>query len=343
MSTLDSFAATRRGVIAGMGAAATTALFAPALRAQGALRDLSIPISSKSFATAPLRAAVELGCFERNGLKVDTPVMDTGSNLMTALISGSVDVILGGPGEVVAAQGRGQEIVLLTNVYWGLSATFVLSKDAAAKSGLTPTSPLADRLKALDGLAIGAPSATSAYTVAYRGATDAVGAKPNWIYMAQPAMVAALETGALQGYIAGAPFWGVSVSRDLGVVWIDGPAGELPPENIPASVTGFNTTRAFADANPDLMKQILDSYKDFSNILENEPEKVRAALGTLYPDVEPATMDILFKAEGSAWKFRDVTVEDLAHEIAFVKASGSQIPDIDKIDPAKMLYVPPKG
>lgn len=336
-------APTRRIVLAGMGAVAGASLFAPAVLAQDQLTQLTIPISSYSFATAPLRAAIELGSFERNGLAAETLVMDSGSAIMTALISGSADVILGGPGEVVAAQGRGQEIVLLTNVYWGLAATLVLAKDVAEASGISPTAPVEERLKALDGLSIGAPSATSAYTVAYRGAAEGVGASPEFVYMAQPAMIAALETGAIKGFIAGAPNWGVSVARDQAVVWINGPAGELPQENIPASVTGFNTTRAYAEANPQLMRQIIDSYKDFSEILVNSPERVREVLGKLYPDVEPATLDILFAAEGPAWQFRDVTVEDMAREIAFVKAAGADIPNIDSLDPATMFFVPPEG
>ena len=68
---------------------------------------------------------------------------------------------------------------------------------------------------------------------------------------------------------------------------------------------------------------------------------MREAVGKL-SEIEPATMDILFKAENVAWKYRDSTVDDMRHEIEYVKASSS-IPDIDKINPAAMLYVPPKA
>jgi ABC-type nitrate/sulfonate/bicarbonate transport system substrate-binding protein len=160
-------------------------------------------------------------------------------------------------------------------------------------------------------------------------------------YMAQPAMVAALEAGAIQGYIAGAPLWGTHVARGKAVLWVSGPKRELPAENTPASVTGFNVMRPFAEKNPELMRQAIEAYRDFSIILETRPQEVRAAIGKLYPDVDPAVMDLLFEAEHGAWKMRDLTVADMQREIDFMRASG--IPGLEKLDAAAMMFVPPKA
>jgi ABC-type nitrate/sulfonate/bicarbonate transport system substrate-binding protein len=325
----------RRAVLAGAGAL----VFAPAVRSQAQLRDFSIPISSTSFATASVRAAALLGCYERNGLNVKFPIMDTGANLMAALLSGSAPVILGGSGEQVAAAVRGQTILTITNVYWGMAATVVLAKDVADKTGISLTAPARDRLKALDGLLIAAPSATSTYTNSFKGAAEAVGAKIRYTYMAQPAMVAALESGAVQGYTAGAPFWGSQVARGRAVMWVSGPKGELPPVNTPAAITAFQTMRPFAEASPGIVNQIMDSYRNFSDILEKTPGDVRAALGRLYPEVEPATMDVLFNAENGAWKMRPVTVETMKQDIAFMANSGTPLPGVEKLDPASLMYV----
>ena len=332
-------APSRRVVLAGLGAS----IFAPAVHAQPALRDIVIPISSVSMATASARAAELLGCFTRQGLNAKVNLLDTGNILTSALVSGSVPVVLGGPGELVAAQAKGQPVIMLTNVYWGMSASLVLEKSIAEKTGVSPSAPASDRLKALDGLLIGTPSATSSYTNSFKGAAEAQGAKMRFAYMAQPAMVAALEAGAIQGYIAGSPFWGSQVTRGKTLLWVSGPKGELPRVNTPASVTGFNAMRPFAEANPDLMRQVIDSYRDFSNILDKDPAQVRAAMGKLYPDVEASTMDLLFNTEKAAWKMKDVTVADMQQEIDFMKNSGVTIPGIEKLDPAALLYVPPKA
>jgi len=326
----------RRQVIAGVGAA----MVAPMLRAQTTLRELSIPISSTSFATASVRAADVLGCFARQGLAVKFPVLGTGSTLTAALVSGSAPVVLGGAGEQVAAWAKGQRVLTLVNVYWGLAASIILSKETADKTGVSPTAPVRDRLKALDGLLIAVPSATSTYTNSFKGAAEALGAKMRFTYMAQPAMVAALEAGAIQGYSAGAPFWGSQVARGRAVVWVSGPKGELPVENTPASITAFHAMASFAEANPGLIKQIVDAYRDFSNILEKSPDQVRAALGKLYPEVDSATLEVLFNAEREAWKYRPVTAAHMKQEIDFMRASGSDIPGMEKIDPAAMVYAP---
>jgi ABC-type nitrate/sulfonate/bicarbonate transport system substrate-binding protein len=326
----------RRGVVAGL----SVSLFAPAVRAQPKLTDVTIPISSTSFATASVRAADLLGCYGRNGLNVKFPIMDTGANLTAALVSGSVQFILGGSGEQVAAFVRGQPIITLTNVYWGMSASIVLAKDVADRTGVSTSAPARDRFKALDGLLIAGPSPTSTYTNSFKGAAEAVGAKIRFTYMGQPAMVSALEAGAIQGYAAGAPFWGSQVARGKAVLWLSGPKGDLPSENTPASITAFQTMRQVADANPGLMRQVIASYRDFSDILEKTPEKVREVLGKLYPDVEPATLDILFNAEKDAWKIRPITTESMKQEIDFMRNSGSSLPGIEKLDPATMFFDP---
>jgi ABC-type nitrate/sulfonate/bicarbonate transport system substrate-binding protein len=328
----------RRTVLAGLGAS----LLAPAVRAETSLRDLSIPISSYSFATAGVRAAQALGCFTRHGLNVKLVNMETGSTLTSALVSGSVQIVLGGPGELIAANARGQPVVLLTNVYWGMSASLVLAKDVADRTGVSASAPARDRLRALDGLLIASPSATSSYTASFRGAAESVGAKMRFTYMSQPSMIAALEAGAVQGYIAGAPLWGAQVARGKAVLWVSGPRGDLPQQNTPASVTGFNAMRPVAEANPDLMRQVLDSYRDFSDILEKDPDQARGAVAKLYSDIDTATINLLFNAEYNAWKMRQVTVADMQQEITFMRAAGTSLPGLDKLDPAAMLYVPPK-
>ncbi|WP_267214401.1 ABC transporter substrate-binding protein [Chelatococcus asaccharovorans] len=301
------------------------------------LRDISIPISSLSFGTAAIRIAKELGLFEKHGLNAKIIVMDNANSATTALISKSVEVVLSGPGELVAAQGRGQKVVAIANTYNGLSASLVLAKDVAEKTGVSPNAPVAERLKALNGLIIGSTSATSSYTVSFKGAAEAVGANIRFTYMAQPAMVAALEKGAIQGFIAGAPFWGVPVVRDKAVLWLSGPKAELPPQNLPASSVSLQTMQDFATANPELMKSLAAVIADLGKAIEERPAEVKAAVAKLYPDVDAKTLDLLYASEAAAWKARPLTAADMAHEIAFVKSTGTSLPQIDSVDPASML------
>jgi ABC-type nitrate/sulfonate/bicarbonate transport system substrate-binding protein len=213
----------------------------------------------------------------------------------------------------------------------------VLAKAVADKLGVPPSAPVAARLKALDGLVIASPSPTGAYTITLRGASAAAGANVRFTYMAQPAMLAALDSGAIQGFIGGAPFWSTPVLKGAAVMWISGPKGEFPSEFVPAATATLQTMRSQADANPALVKRLADVFADLGKAIEERPADVKAAVAKLYPSLDAATLDLLLSAEMRAWSTRPLTVKDMAHEIAYIKLAGTPIPRLDSLDPAAML------
>ncbi|MGH6860541.1 MAG: ABC transporter substrate-binding protein [Phyllobacterium sp.] len=301
-------------------------------------REIVIPVSSFSFATASVRIAKELGIFEKHGLNAKIVAMDSANAAISALIAGSSEVVVSGPGELIAAQGRGQPVVLVADLYRGLGASLVLSKNVADKLKISPEAPVAERLKALDGLIIASASATSSYTVSFKGAAEDAGANIRFTYMTQPSMVAALESGAIQGFIASAPFWGIPVSRDTATLWLSGPKAELPPQNMPVSSTSIQAMKKFAYANPDLMNTLASVAADVGAAVEQRPAAVKAALAKLYPDLDAKTVELLFETESAAWKTKPFTPDDITHEIDFVKSTGTPLPQIDSVNPADVLF-----
>jgi ABC-type nitrate/sulfonate/bicarbonate transport system substrate-binding protein len=304
-------------------------------------RDITIGLASASLAVAPARLAQEMGIYEKHGLKAKFVTLDSANMATTALISKSFEVVVSGPGELVAAQGRGQKVVLITNLYGGFGATLVLPKGVADKLTVPSTAPASDRLKALDGLLIATNSATSAYTVALKAATEATKTNVRFTYMSQPAMIVALDSGAIQGFFTGAPFWAFPVVKGAGVAYLSGPKGDLPSNFVSASSGGLHAMRDFAEANPALMKKLVAVFDDFKKTLDERPADVRAALAKLYPDLDPAAMDLLLSSELlTAWRTKPPTAQDMAREIAFVKLSGAQLPQIDTLDPASLIFQP---
>lgn len=318
-------------------AAAAVALSVPVSAQQ--LRELTIGLPSRSLVAAPPRVAKEMGLFEKYGLNPKFVVLDSANAATGALISKSVDVAISGLVEVVAAQARGQKVVVIANSYTGLSGSLVLSKVVADKLGVSPSAPVAQRLKALDGLLIASTSATSSFTIAYRGSAQAAGANVRFTYMALPAMGAALESGAIQGFVATAPYWTAPVLKGSGVLWISAPKGELPPENSTASGANYQTMRDFAEKNPDLVKRFVAVMNELSKAIEERPSEVKAAIAKLYPDLDAATIDLLYGLESPAWKTKPLTAKDVAHEIRFLKSGGVQLPDTDKLDLNSMLLI----
>jgi ABC-type nitrate/sulfonate/bicarbonate transport system substrate-binding protein len=317
--------------------AAASLAMSGAASAQG-LQEVTIGLSSLSFGTAGARMAKNMGLFEKHGLDAKFVLLETANAATTALISGSLKVSLSGSGELVAAQARGIKVVAIANTFAGLSASIVLAKSVADRLGVKRDAPVAERLKALDGLLIGSTTATSTATVSYRNAARAVGVNLRFSYMAQPAMPAALESGAIQAYSAAAPFWALPVVKGVGVLWIAGPKGELPAEHNPASAGNMQTMRAYAEANPDLVRRLAAVFADLVKAIEERPAAVRAELAKLYPDLDAATLDLLFASEAIGWKAMPLTPADMVKEIEYVKSGGAQLPLIDQIDPKAMLF-----
>jgi ABC-type nitrate/sulfonate/bicarbonate transport system substrate-binding protein len=301
------------------------------------LRKIDMAIPSTTIPTIPPMLADKLGLFEKHGLKPNFIIMETGSAATTALLSGSISIIVGGPGEHVAAAARGQEIVALVNLYKGLGGTVVLSKAAAERAGVKSDATAAEKWKALDNMVIASSSATSSYTVAVRSAGSAQAANIRFAYMPQTNMAAATETGAVDGFMASAPVWTIPVVNGKGVFWVSGPTGDFPPQYAPAASTSIQMMRAAAKADPKLVSQLRAIMDGFEQILRDDPERVRQVMIEFYPQLSRESVDLMFKNESPPMLTDPLTVEDMAHEIAFVKSAGANIPNIDKIDPSIMI------
>jgi ABC-type nitrate/sulfonate/bicarbonate transport system substrate-binding protein len=305
--------------------------------AQG-LTKLTMAITSPSIPASTARIVKELGIFQKHGLDVAITVMESGSVATMSLISGSTNFAISAPTDVVIAQARGQNLVALTTAYHGNSAVLVLSKATVEKLGVAPTAPVSERFKALNGLVIATPSATSTYTVGVKGAAEAVGAKINFAHLAQPAMIAALQTGAIQGFVSGAPFYAQPVLNNTGVIWFDGPKGEIPPQYTPSNVIVVMAQRDYAAAHLDLVKRVVDSFLDFGKTATERPADVRAALGRLYPEIDPKLLDLLFESELNGFKVGMLTAEEMAHDIEFTRSTGSDLSRLNGVNPSTLMF-----
>ena len=301
-------------------------------------RDVTIGLSSYSLGAAPFRLAKEMGLFEKLGLAARLIIMDSGNSVAAALISGSVQLVTAGMGELIAARARNLPIIAVTNTYGGLSGTLVIAKSVADKLGVSPDAPWQARMKALDGLTIASTTATSSNTVAYAAAANVSGAKIRAVYMAQDAMPAALESGAVQGFVSASPFWAFPVARGTAVLWMSGPKGELPEEMRSSTSNMVLVTQSYAEAHPDIVKDVDAVFHDFVKALDERPDEVKAVIAKLYPTLDKPTIDMLFSMETYAWKAKPLVPADVSKEIGFTKKSNSTLPGLDQIDPAAALW-----
>jgi ABC-type nitrate/sulfonate/bicarbonate transport system substrate-binding protein len=300
---------------------------------------VTLAVSSSSLAYGGLQIALESGLFQKHGLVPRLIVMSSGNAAIAAVISNSANFSGAGAGEVLAARVRGQDVVIVSNIYHGLSGSVVLAKSVAEKLSVHSNAPVEDRLKALDGLVVAAPSATSAYLTPLKSAAEAVGSHPKFVYMTQPAMVAALQTGAIQGISAGAPFSLTPVVKGFGVLWISGPKGELPAAARPTSSACLQTSAAYARAHPEIMREMHAVFAETAKLIRDDPDKARALLAKAYPTLDPELLAAAFAESAANWSEPDMTVADIRQEIS-IQVNAKALPGVDKLDPAAALYVP---
>lgn len=301
--------------------------------------NITIAVSSNTLAYGGLRIAEGASLFQKNGLNPKITVMESGNAAISAVLGGSAEFSSSGPGEVLAARVRGQRMIIVANVYRGLSGSVVLAKSIAEKLGEAGKQGLSAKIKALDGLVIAAPSATSAYLTPIKSAAEEQGARPKFVYMSQPAMVAALQSGAIQGMIAGAPFSLAPVKSGAGVVWLNGPHGELPKDVLPASSACLQTSEAYAAGHQEVVAALQKTFADLAAFIRQRPDEARAILAKAYPLLDPASLAAIFEQESPNWSQPVMTPADIAQEIAIQRKSGG-LKGVEEVDPTAVIAVP---
>ena len=300
------------------------------------LKDIKVGLSTSSLTAGSVRVAREMGLYQKYGLNPTFSAMDNGNAALTGLIGGSFQVVVATTGDLIAARTRGQNVVAIASVFDGLAATLVLSKSVANKLGVSPTAPVQERFKALEGLMIALSGPTANVSLAFKSAVQAAGVTTRTVYVANADMPAALESGAVQGFFTSSSFWGPAVAKGSAVVWLRGPQGEFPPESTPVTAATIQMTLDYARNNPDVVRGFIGANEDFSKALIERPAEVKAAAAKAFPQAAPAILDLFFDNESSAWKTKPFTAKEMAHEIEFAKASG--LPATESLDPATMVY-----
>ena len=305
-------------------------------RAQAPITIVNIAVSSTSLALGGVRIAENAGLFAKHGLQPKIITMDSGNAAMAALLSGSVQFAAAGPPEALAARARGQDVVIAANLYRGLAGSVVISKSTAAKLSVRSDAPVKDRLRALDGLTVAVPSATSALLGPLKSAAAATGARVKYTYMAQPAMVAALESNAIDAMMASSPFSGVPLLKGTGVLWINGPSGDLPADVSPASSSCILTTTAAAAANADTIRKFRAVLDDLAALIKQKPDEAKRALAKAYTQLDAPALDLAFAQQADNWTHPVFTEADVKQEITVLRMA-SPIAGLENIAPQSML------
>ena len=191
-------------------AAASPIAAAPAPTVSGPAITVRLAQSVPALSFAPLLAARDLGYFQQQGVDLKYVELQSGATAEQAIIGGSVDVTDSASTEVAAAVGQGVPLMAIQNTVM-MTLEMCARKDLMDKAGVTPSSPLKDRMAAFKGATLGitGPGAVSdrltRWLLQKYGGLD-----PNKdVQITQvggaAAMAGALQQNRIQGYLLSPP------------------------------------------------------------------------------------------------------------------------------------------
>lgn len=196
-------------------------------------RKVKMTLPVVALTTAPVYIAEAKGFFAQEGLSVDLNMTGGGGPDIKALIAGDVDFTYTASDQVILPWQEGKRLVIVMAAVPRAVINWAMHKDVAQAKGITEKSPLAEKLKALRGLTIGATQPGSltanlaAYTLRKAGLVPqhdanviAVGSGLTWL--------AALEQRKVDAALMSPPLPDTAVARGYAILLIDNARGEDP-------------------------------------------------------------------------------------------------------------------
>ena len=284
----------RRSLVIAVAAALLQAGWITGASAQS-LKKVKMTIPVVAHSMTPVYVAQSKGYFKDEGLEVDVTSTNGGGPDIRALIAGDVEFSFTTGDNVVLAQQEGKKLLMIAS---GLNKIFInwaMHKDSAKAKGITESTPLAEKLKALKGLTIGFtnPGALTAHLAGFvtRKAGYAPQQDVNMIAIGSGATwVAALENRKVDVALTAPPVPETAVSRGFAIPFLSYTQyAELgAPEFLMENLIVRPDTAA---KDPDLVRRMTRALVKANKwAVQATPEQVVEALKPFMGQTDPALL-----------------------------------------------------
>jgi ABC-type nitrate/sulfonate/bicarbonate transport system substrate-binding protein len=302
-----------------------------------ALTNVTLIIPSLSANQALGFIALKAGIFARNGLNVKTVNAGTGALAVEALTGGSGQFVVTGSADLFSAAKSGQHLYILAKASSGLSTQVVLTSAGVKKTGLTASAPLAQRIKALNGLTIASPSAASSWTAQAAKAAATQGATIKFTYVQENSMAAAMQAGKIDGLVAAPPWSTEALYAKTGTLWLSGPGGTFPGGYAVSSYGDplVATTQAYGDAHPKVAAEFTKSILQAAALLSSQPAQAAGYVKQVaYPTMSQAEFNQVWAATVPLLHTPSLSLPSLTATLAL---DGDSSLDASAMYPSKIL------
>jgi len=191
---------------------------------------ITIPAVTTTFAS--LYHARAAGYFADEGLDVEIVVIGGPASLQAVIAGDAQFALIPGTYQIMAHE-KGQRLPAVMSVLTRNSINLVMHKDVARAKGITDTSPLAAKIRALRGLKLAGstPGGFSHQMLVYYALKAGLDPQKDVEIVGlgtDPARLAALEQRQVDVFATGTPTPEAAVARGFGVMVVDNSAGEDP-------------------------------------------------------------------------------------------------------------------
>jgi NitT/TauT family transport system substrate-binding protein len=265
-------------------------------RPAAAQEETVVALPANNLGFAPNYIAEQLGMWSNAGLKVKLVTID-GIGAMNAVLSKSADFSNSSGATILRANIRGQKVVSIANTFDGLVIEMVISKAAAQAAGITPDSPLKDRVAALKGrkVGMGTPNTILHGYLRYFAKKGGIDPERDFtLAVMQPeASVAALKNGSIDAFVQALPFPIIALHEGTGILLSSGLRGDKGefPELMPMAFNGIVTRPDFCDQKPVVCSKLVAGYEQAMAYMHDHENEARETVRKRLPGMDPAVFD----------------------------------------------------
>lgn len=271
---------------------------------------LNLTFGATNMAQLDVLVAVELGLFEEEGLDVPEPTLVPNSPQQAlAAAQGDVDVAVPGISGLFGAVAADRDLVAIATGASRAMHLVVISKDAAdelAEQGITPDSPIEDRVEALADFTIATSAAGGSVETLIRSTMSDFGVDPTasdqFVAIADvPAVAAALQQGQIDAAGMAPPDALVPVASGDGVIWIN-----LAEDEIPSIASAYYTVHvartSWVDENPDAVERYVRAIVRADQLIADADPSVIDVLEEFYPTLDRSILEQALDSAGGAYR-----------------------------------------
>lgn len=258
------------------------------------LQKITITQAVASFSFLPLDYAKAAGYFAHEGYDVQQVATRGGGPDMAALLSGDVQFNTAAGTYQVSAIRQKRAVINVYNFYKRNLLDVVLRADVAKRLKVSHDMPLEQRLRALKGLKIGITRPGALTDKQIRHLMRLAGLQESDVKIVAiggtTALLAANSRGQIDGFTISIPGARVAMERGEAVMLVNNSEGDDASTD-PFMFQSLLTTKAYADAHPEVVKGIIRALKRAVRDIASKPaEDIRKVVQPIYAKVDPKTM-----------------------------------------------------